>query len=174
MFSLPPSLPPSLSLSLALVCVCVRMCSSELGWKTMTLTTQCSIHEIKRSDACDAAVDEVVQTLGGKGVGVKVQSYALRVLSLFCQGSREVRALVISCGVVKRTILAMKLARFAPQITARAFALILVLAAEPHVRRDLVQYGGGTALIIGLKHITNDWAVGLALRALAFLVPQVQ
>jgi hypothetical protein len=134
-----------------------------------------SIYEIKGSVWLEEAIQEVMLPLGVAGAGLQVQSCALFALFLFCQGSREVRAAVISEGVIERTISAMQQARFNPELTVRAFAFFLVLATEPQVRHDIVQRGGGRALIQGLQHnMTNSFAVGLALRVLPFLVPQVR
>jgi hypothetical protein len=137
----------------------------------------CSIYEIKGSGwvAAEEAIQEVMRTLGVDGTGLHVQSSALFALFLLCKGSREVRAAVIFEGVVERTFSAMQQARFDPELTARAFGFFLVLASEPQVRHDMVQRGGGRALIAGLQHnMTNSFAVGLALRTLSFLMPQVR
>jgi hypothetical protein len=135
----------------------------------------CSIYEIQGSDWLEEAIQEVMLPLGVAGAGLQLQSCSLFALFLLCQGSREVRAAVIFEGVVERTFSAMQQARFDPELTARAFAFFLVLASEPQVRHDMVQRGGGRALIAGLQHnMTNSFAVGLALRVLSFLVPQVR
>ena len=111
--------------------------------------------------------------LGVSGAESQFQERTLFALFLLCQGSRETRAAVIARGVIEDTIQAMEL-WYETQLIARAVAFIYVLAIEPQGRLEIVQRGGAAALIKGLqRQMADRCVVGLALRALAFLVPQV-
>ena len=135
----------------------------------------CSILQIKQSVWRDYAIHEVWQQLGVADVGSEVQERALFALFLLCQGSREVKALLISHGVIEGTARAMEQACFDSSLTARAVAFIYVLVIEPQGRREVVERGGAAALIRGLQRkMTDENVVGLALRALVFLAPQVR